>query len=290
MGFFDSAQAANLPGLLLCKACERRRQRQSQGKRMRVPVKSQPLRNCRFPIALIGVCVLGLVGVACSAQQNPTDAPSTTSPPQSSAPPEGKLAIVELVSTKSRVFPDLAYNSARLTSWQKFQLATNNSVSLSTFGVAIVSAGWGQALDHPAGYGEGGEAFGKRFGANMARSASDNMFGTFLVASAFHEDPRFYVRHNLTFAQKLKYGAVRVVFTRSDSGARTVNLAGLLGPLASEAVANTYFPEPDRTFERTMARYASDIAWKFAGNVGREYWPVINRKLRIMPAATNRQQ
>ena len=258
---------------------------------MRVPVKSQPLWNCRFPIAPMGVCVLGLVGLACSAQQSPSSAPSPATPsPQAAPPPEGKLDIVELVSTKSRVFPDLAYNSARLTPWQKFQLASNNSVSVSTFGVAIISAAWGQALDHPYGYGEGGEAFGKRFGANMARSASDNMFGTFLVASAFHEDPRFYVRHNLTFSQTLKYGAVRVAVTRGDSGARTVNLAGLLGPLASEALANTYFPEPDRTFERTMTRYGSDLAWKFAGNVLRQYWPAINKKLRIMPPVTNRQQ
>jgi len=232
--------------------------------------------------------ILLLLAVACGAQQ-PANQPVPPSPPNA-APPEGKLAIVELVSTKSRVFPDLAYNSTRLTPWQKFQLASNNSVSVSTFGVAIISAAWGQALDHPYGYGEGGEAFGKRFGANMARSASDNMFGTFLVASAFHEDPRFYVRHNLTFSQTLKYGAIRVAVTRSDSGDRTVNLAGLLGPLASEALANTYFPEPDRTVERTFARYGSDIAWKFAGYVARQYWPAINKKLRIVPQANSNQQ
>lgn len=229
--------------------------------------------------------ILLLLAIACGAQQAATQ-PAPPSP-QTTPPPEGKLAIVELVSAKSRVFPDLAYNSARLTPWQKFQLASNNSVSLSTFGVAIISAAWGQALDHPYGYGEGGEAYGKRFGANMARAASDNMFGTFLVASAFHEDPRFYVRHNLTFSQRLKYGAVRVVVTRSDSGGRTVNLAGLLGPLASEALANTYFPEPDRTVERTFVRYGSDLAWKFAGNVARQYWPAINKKLRIMPSGTS---
>jgi hypothetical protein len=263
--------------------------RKSQTSRLSVPVKFPPRYTFLFIVAL-GICLLGLTSSPCSAQQTPPDAPvPATTSSQTSAPPEGKLAIVELISTKSRVFPDLAYNSGRLTSWQKFQLATNNSVSLSTFGVAIISAGWGQALDHPSGYGEGGEAFGKRFGANMARSASDNMFGTFLVASAFHEDPRFYVRHNLTVSQSLKYGAVRVFFTRSDSGNRTVNLAGLAGPLASEALANTYFPEPDRTFERTMARYGSDLAWKFGGNVLRQYWPAINKKLRIMPPSATAQ-
>jgi hypothetical protein len=241
-------------------------------------------RTIKHHFCMTAICLL-LTAAAC-AQQSPPDAPSpAAASSQAPASPEGKLAIVELVSAKSRVFPDLAYNSTRLTTWQKFQLASNNSVSLSTFGVAIISAGWGQALDHPSGYGEGGEAFGKRFGANMARSASDNIFGTFLVASAFHEDPRFFVRHHLSFSQTLKYAAVRIAVTRSDAGDPTVNLAGLLGPLASESLANTYFPEPDRTFERTMTRYGSDIAWKFAGHVLRQYWPAINKKLRIMPPA-----
>jgi hypothetical protein len=254
---------------------------------MSVPIKSLLLCKYRFP-KVVAIClVLALAGLTCAAQQGPPDTPSPApAASQTSAPPEGKLAIVELVSTKSRVFPDLAYNSGRLTSWQKFQLASNNSVSLSTLGVVIISSAWGQALDHPSGYGEGGEAFGKRFGANLARSTSDNIFGTFLIASAFHEDPRFYVRHNLSFSQTLKYGAVRVFVTRSDAGDRTVNLASLLGPLASEALANTYFPDADRTFERTMTRYGSDIAWKFAGNVARQYWPVINKKLRILPQNT----
>lgn len=251
---------------------------------MSVPVKSLLQWKCQLHPAVITMCLLlGLTGLTCLAQ-GPPDTPALQSS-QTPGPAEGKLAIVELVSAKSRVFPDLAYNSTRLTPWQKFQLASNNSVSLSTFGVAIISAAWGQALDHPYGYGEGAEAFGKRFGANMARSASDNMFGTFLVASAFHEDPRFFVRHNLTFSQTIKYGGERIFVTRTDSGNRTVNLAGLLGPLASEALANTYFPEPDRTFERTMTRYGSDLAWKFAGNVLRQYWPAINKKLRIVPPA-----
>jgi hypothetical protein len=118
----------------------------------------------------------------------------------------------------------------------------------------------------------------------MARDASDNLFGTFLIASVLHEDPRFYVKKDLSFSAAVEYSAVRVAITRSDSGKRTVNFAGLLGPLAGEVLANTYFPEGSRGFDNTAIRYASDLGWKFGGNLLRQYWPKINRKLRLIPA------
>ncbi len=119
----------------------------------------------------------------------------------------------------------------------------------------------------------------------MARSASANLFGTFLIASALHEDPRFYVRRHLSFKQSVKYAAVRVAVTRSDRGARVVNFSGLLGPLAGEGLANTYYPAGSRGASSVFTRYASDLGWKFGGHLLRQYWPNINRKLRLVPEA-----
>ena len=62
-----------------------------------------------------------------------------------------------------------------------------------------------------------------------------------------------------------------------------MNYDGLLGPLAAEALANTYWPEQNRGVGSTMVRYAGDIGWKFGGNLLRQYWPQINRKLRLAP-------
>ena len=86
----------------------------------------------------------------------------------------------------------------------------------------------------PSGWGQGWDAYGQRFGADMARVASYNFFGTFVIASVTHEDPRFYVRKDLNFGQSVEYAANRLVITRSDSGEQVVNYAGLLGPLAAK--------------------------------------------------------
>lgn len=193
------------------------------------------------------------------------------------------MVFFQLLERKSLVFPDLATNTGRLDSWQKFKLAANNSVSLSTIGVALIASARGQAINSPPGYGQGVEGYGKRFGAGMARAASNNLFGTFLIASLAHEDPRFYVKKSLSFKQSVKYAAVRVAVTRSDSGMQMVNFAGLLGPLAGEALANTYYPKGNRGVGHTTIRYASDLGWGFAGNLLRQYWPNINKRLRLLP-------
>jgi hypothetical protein len=212
---------------------------------------------------MIPICCLVHAGCfAQASESNPLpDAPSTKSQSQATPPAgnplQGGMQFVQLLERKSLVFPDLATNKEPFGSGEKFRLAVNNSVSLATIGAALMGAAYNQAIDSPEGYGQGGEGYAKRLGSGMARAASDNLFGTFLIASVMHEDPRFYVQKNLSFKQSVRYSAVRVAFTRSDSGERVVNFAGLIGPLAGEWLANTYFPEENREIGDVLIRYAA---------------------------------
>jgi hypothetical protein len=230
---------------------------------------------------LVSTCTRAQQTHSGTLPEAPTGSPQTT--PQASNPIQSSVALFQVLQQKSRVFPDLATNVEPFGTWQKFKLAANNSVSVSTVGQALLAAGFSQAIDSASGYGQGVDGYAKRFGADMARSASDNLFGTFLIASALHEDPRFYVKRGLSPKQTLKYAAYRLVYTRSDSGEQVINFDGLLGPLASEGLANTYYPKTNRGVGSTFVRYGSDEGWKFCGNVLRQYWPRINRKLRLFP-------
>jgi hypothetical protein len=226
--------------------------------------------------------------IAQQTQPEPApDAASQSQPSQTTPPPanpiQSSVVLFKLLQQKSLVFPDLATNQRRLSSWEKFKLAANNSVALSTVGAAMIGSAYGQATNSPSGYHQGWEGYGKRFGADMARAASDNLFGTFLLASALHQDPRFFVKKNLSFGQSVKYAAVRLVFTSTDAGQKQFNYSGLIGPAMGEALANAYYPEQNRTAGSSLTRYASDLGWKFGGNLLRQYWPTINRKLRLAP-------
>jgi hypothetical protein len=239
------------------------------------------------------VCLPGLGQQSQPAAATP-DAPTPsqqaqTGQPQAANPVVNGVDMFLELQRRSLVFPDLATTGGPLSPWDKLKLAANNTVSLSSVGGAVIGSAYGQAVNSPAGYGQGWDAYGQRFGADMARVASYNFFGTFVIASVTHEDPRFYVRKGLNFGESVKYAASRLVITRSDSGAQVVNYAGLLGPLAGEGLANTYYPPGSRGFGSTMIRYSTDVGWRFAGYVLRQYWPEINRRLETAsePAPTS---
>ena len=218
----------------------------------------------------------------CSLAMAQQSQPAQTTSQPSNAIQSG-VVLFKLLQQKSLVFPDLATSQGPMSSWQKFKLAANNSISLSTVGAALIGSAYGQATNRPSGYHQGGEGYAKRFGADMARSASYNLFGNFLLASALHEDPRFFVKKNLSFGQSVKYAAVRVVYTSTDSGEKQINYSGLIGPLMAEGLANAYYPDKNRTAGSTLTRYAVDLGWRFGGNLLRQYWPTLNRRLRLAP-------
>jgi hypothetical protein len=256
----------------------------------RSPHTKAPERRCgmhRLILAAPWLLICNF-GVAQQSQPEPVpDAPVPSQQTQTTSTPfnpiQGGVGLFKLLDRKSLVFPDLATSKGPLSGLQKFELAANNSVGLATIGGALIGSAYNQAVDSPSGYGQGGDAYAKRFGSDMARAASINMFGNFLLATTLHQDPRFFVKKDLSFKQSVEYAAVRVVITGTDAGKDQVNYSGLIGPLMAEGLANVYYPDENRSAGETLTRYASDLGWKFGGNLLRQYWPTINKRLRLLP-------
>jgi hypothetical protein len=221
-----------------------------------------------------------------STGQTSTGEPSTSQPPADQTPaaptPVEKIPGVDLynlLEKKSIVFPDIAASKEPLSSGQKFQLFVDNSGSVHTLSWAMLGSAIAQADNSPTGFGQGWDGYAKRFGASMARQASSEFFGTFVIASALHLDPRFYPEVNPTFKQAVKYSVQRVFIMRKDDGRDVVAWSRLVGPLMSETLANVYWPERNRTVGDTFFRYGLDLATRAGGNMLREYWPVVYRKM-----------
>lgn len=189
------------------------------------------------------------------------------------------VELFNLVDHKSIFFPDIAANTTALSPGQKLELFVDNSVSVHTILWSAFGSAAGQAVDSPTGFGQGWNAYGKRFGSSLARESSGQFFGTFMLASALHEDPRFFPEKNPGFAHGVKYSVKRIFETRNDAGQNVANVPGLLGPLLGEGLANAYYPDRNRTVGDTLLRYGLDLATRAGGNLMREYWPVLYRKL-----------
>ncbi len=224
-----------------------------------------------------------LISAMAFAQTPPPDGPKPQAPPENQNPAamvvKKPVEAFNLLDEKSIVFPDIAASTTPLTPNEKFQLFVDNSISVHTVLWSALGSAVGQADNSPTGFGQGWDAYGKRFGSSMARGASGEFFGTFILASAMHYDPRFFPDRDPTFGRAIKYSVSHVFVTRNDAGVRVVNVPGLVGPLLGEGLANAYWPDRNRTVGDTFYRYGLDLATRAGGNMLREYWPVFYRKL-----------
>ncbi|HYL86000.1 MAG TPA: hypothetical protein VE263_17370 [Candidatus Angelobacter sp.] len=239
-------------------------------------------------LRLAAVLLVAIEAVAAQQEPPPKDLPTAPSPKQEQAPAKHENAFgatFEILSRRSIFFPDLAASPGPLTTTQKFELFADKSIAPSR----VLSSGLGAAIDQARnalpGYGQGWDAYGKRFGSSMATGASTEFFGTFLIASLSHRDPRYFVVLHGTLGRRIAYGLSRLVVARTDSGKQAFNWPGVLGPLFAEGLANSYLPAKEQTAGRTFSRYGVRIGFTAGTNILKEYWPTIFRSLRITKIA-----
>ena len=239
-------------------------------------------------LRLIVLC-LTVVATA-EAQQDPKpqnlpDAPTAKPQGEPSKHQNPFNATVGVLTKKSIFFPNIATSGGALSTKQKFELFADESVAPSRFLSSAAGAGIGQAQNSLAGYGQGAGGYGKRFASSMATAASTNFFGTFVIASVSHRDPRYFVTLHPGVRYRLGYALSRIVISRTDDGRNASNWPGILGPLLAESLANSYLPVKEQTAGRTFQRYGIRIGLNTASNALRQYWPTIFRRLGVTKIA-----
>jgi hypothetical protein len=219
---------------------------------------------------------------ASGKQENPAGAKQETVRQKG----EGALrSTVEVLGRRSVFFPDLATSSNPLRPRQKLELFADQSIAPSRILGSLAGAGISQAANTLPGYGQGADGYAKRFGSSMASQASNHFFGTFVIPSLLHDDPRYFVKLHADLGHRVGYAVSRLVVTRKDDGAETANWPGILAPLLAESLANSYLPTNERTAGNTFRRYGVRLGLTAVGNLAKEYWPTIFRNLRITKTA-----
>lgn len=257
-----------------CGIPEYRRQSHSAG-------KDAP--NFVAQVFLSVALIISWTSMAAPAQQTTQtlpDSPSASQTKKTSGSETRPLEVVTFLERRSVFFPDLASSPGPLSTGEKFKLFLDDSIAPNTVLSSAVGSAITQAADSPRGFGQGWDGYGKRFGSSMARRASSEFFGTFLLAAALRQDPRFFPLLHPTVGSSVKYSVSRVFVTRNDEGKNVVNWSGLFGTLLSESLANAYWPEQDRTAGQTFRRIGVSLSTSAASNMFRNYWPSIFKNLR----------
>jgi hypothetical protein len=246
------------------------------------------MRHGSWALRLI-VLLMGVAATATAQQEpKPKDLPDAPAAKQENAPQKRQNtlnATIEVLGRRSIFFPSIATSRGALSSKQKFELFADESVAPSRFFSSAAGAGISQARNSLDGYGQEAGGYGKRFGSSMATAAASNFFGTFLISSLLHRDPRYFVTLHGGPVHRIGYALSRIVVARTDDGKESANWAGMLGPLLAESLANSYLPVKEQTAGRTFQRYGIRIGLNTASNALREYWPDIFRNLRIAKIA-----
>ncbi len=170
-------------------------------------------------------------------------------------------------------------DAAPLSPKQKFRLAFRSAVDPFEFFAAGALAGFGQATDNHAGYGQGAAGYAKRYGAAYADSADGVLWGNAIFPVLFHEDARYFRRGKGSVWSRFKYAVSTTVWTKYDNGTWGPNYANVLGNIVSGGISNLYYPSEDRGVGLTFEGAATVTAEGALGSLGVEFWPDISRKL-----------
>jgi hypothetical protein len=158
---------------------------------------------------------------------------------------------------------------------EKWSLFENETFAPMTLGAAAFNAAVSQATNSTPLYARAlWPGYPERFGSAVGDIMSQNFFGDFLLASAFHEDTRYIRRgpeHKL--APRIAYAISRAVITRSDAGAEEFNGSNVMGTAMSAALSNAYYPAASRTVRAAAVNWGTGVAGSGFANLLPEFWP-----------------
>jgi hypothetical protein len=242
-----------------------------------------------------------LTGVLCFAQsapQSPTpgvnDNKSAGQQPPSQSGDKGKgdkddKSQEQNGTSKDRLFYALpnfltlenAGQVPPLTTGQKFKVVARGSFDYIQIPWYGFLAGISQAEDSEAGYGQGAEGYGKRYGAYYADGTIENFMTGAILPSLLHQDPRFFQSGQGGFWRRTEYSISRIFVTRTDSGGQQFNYSEVFGSALSAGISTySYHPRSDRNIGNTLSVWGTQVGYDTITIVVKEFWPDIRRKLK----------
>jgi hypothetical protein len=158
-----------------------------------------------------------------------------------------------------------------LTPKQKFKLAWKATIDPSNFLVTGAVAGVQQGQNDFKGYGQGGEGFARRYGADFADSVAGTFIGGAVFPSLLKQDPRYFYKGTGGVRSRVLYAMAHSVICKGDNGHWQPNYSNFLGSLAAGGISNFYYPDDRVGAALTFENAAINIASGAAINIVQEF-------------------
>jgi len=180
----------------------------------------------------------------------------------------------------SSLLPDAPAVHKPLSGRDRFDIFLRHTYSPYTVASAVYETSWAQMWGQWYQYGGGMQGWGKRLGATLADTESRRFIQGFLLASALHQDPRYFACQENGLVSRAWYAGTRVLITRTDDGGETFNSSEVFGTLLTSSLQNAYYPRPDRGWGDTVTRFVGDLSSDATSNLLREFEPDMKRIFR----------
>jgi hypothetical protein len=168
-----------------------------------------------------------------------------------------------------------------LTPQQKLLLAWNDVRDPFNLLTIAVEAAFTIGTNPDTHYGPGMQGFAKYAGVSLTQDATGEFFGTFLIPSLAHQDPRYRRMPNAPFRRRLVHVLDAVVVGQGDDGRPMFNYANVLGSIATNSLGNVYVPGRKKGVGATAARISISLATDPIGNSIAEFLPDLARHINI---------
>jgi hypothetical protein len=185
-------------------------------------------------------------------------------------PPRGKYAqVIEPEET-----------AQQFTSTGKMMFSFTEVARPITLLPALYSASYEQLFNIDPKYGHDTGAFGEKLGASMLRSASVRVFSDGILASAFHQDPRYYRVGEGSVVHRGLRSAMQALVRRGDDGASPNQLLRDRGARRRGCTHGYLLSEPSVTAAVVASTFLISIATDAGGDLLLEFIPSVVHRFR----------
>jgi hypothetical protein len=241
-------------------------------------------RKSRFPCVVRVIVVLLLAAMPAFAQ--PQD-PPTPQPSDKQTADDKKDGTQQTVGSNDRLFYALpnfqtvetTEQLPPLTVGQKFKLQARSQFDYFEIPWYGILAGFSQARNTSAGYGQGVAGYAKRYASEWGDGTIENFMVAAVFPSALRQDPRYYVLGKGSFWHRAGYAISRIIVTRSDSGRAEFNASQIFGGAVAAGISTySYHPRDERNLPNAASVWGTQIGLDTFTQGIKEFWPDIHRR------------
>jgi hypothetical protein len=168
-----------------------------------------------------------------------------------------------------------------LTWQQKGYLGLHNVSDLANIGTIVGISAFTVGINSHTAYGPGIKGFATSAGVSLSQDVTGQLFGTFLVPTLVHQDPRYFRMPQASIQRRIFYSISRTFVSQHDDGSTMPNYSTFATYTIASELANLYVPGIHPDGISTVSRIGIGLATDPANNLLNEFLPDVAKRIHI---------